>query len=85
MLVDISHDDDRLHINVDIVFPKMPCDLITLSVQDVMGTNIADIYGSLHKKRISQTGEVLSQTSIFDALRDRHDMLNTIKEELEAK
>lgn len=32
MLVDISHHDDRLNINLDIVFPKMPCDLISLDV-----------------------------------------------------
>ena len=32
MLVDISHRDDRLNINVDIVFPRMPCDILSLDV-----------------------------------------------------
>lgn len=32
MLVDITHHDDRLNINIDIEFPKMPCDLISLDV-----------------------------------------------------
>ena len=32
MLVDISHDDDRLTINMDIVFPRMPCEVLTLDV-----------------------------------------------------
>ena len=32
MLVDISHNDDRLNINVDIVFPKMPCEVLSLDV-----------------------------------------------------
>ena len=32
MLVDISHHDDRLNINVDIVFARMPCDVISLDV-----------------------------------------------------
>jgi len=36
MLVDISHEDDRLTINLDIVFPRMPCEVLTLDVQDVM-------------------------------------------------
>lgn len=32
MMVEMSHHDDRLSINVDIVFPKMPCDLLSLDV-----------------------------------------------------
>jgi hypothetical protein len=44
----------------------MPCDVLTLDVEDVMGTHIVDISGQLYKKRISESGEVLSQTSIFD-------------------
>jgi hypothetical protein len=60
MLVDISHHDDRLNINVDIDFPKMPCDILSLDVQDVMGTHVVDIAGSLFKKKLSKTGEVLS-------------------------
>lgn len=60
MLVDISHHDDRLNINIDIVFPKMPCDVLSLDVQDVMGTHVVDIAGSLYKKRISPDGKVLS-------------------------
>lgn len=66
MLVDISHHDDRLNINVDIVFPRIPCDILSLDVQDVMGTHIVDISGSLFKKRLSQEGKVLSQTSMLD-------------------
>jgi hypothetical protein len=50
MLVDISHHDDRLNINIDIEFPKMPCDVLSLDVQDVMGTHTVDIAGSLFKK-----------------------------------
>jgi hypothetical protein len=40
MLVDITHYDDRLNINLNIVFPKIPCDVLNLGVQDVMGTYI---------------------------------------------
>jgi hypothetical protein len=65
MLVDITHTDDKLNINVDIIFPKMPCDLLSLDVQDVMGTHIVDISGNLLKNKLSEDGEVLESTSMF--------------------
>jgi len=66
MLVDVSHqDNDKLNINVDIVFPKMPCDLLSLDVQDVMGTHIVDISGSLMKNELSEGGDVLSSSYVF--------------------
>ena len=85
MLVDISHHDDRLNINIDIVFPKMPCDVLSLDVQDVMGTHVVDIGGSLFKKKISQDGEVISQTSALDQVHNRMDLMNRVKEEIDAK
>ncbi len=45
MLVDVSHRDDQLHINLDIMFPYMPCDILTLDVEDVMGTHVVDVAG----------------------------------------
>lgn len=83
MLVDISHHDDRLNINIDLIFPRMPCDVISLDVQDVMGTHIVDMSGSLFKKKLSKNGEVLSQTSMLDQIATRMDLLNKVKEELE--
>jgi len=29
-----SHDSDKFHINMDIVMPYMPCDVIALTVED---------------------------------------------------
>ena len=84
MLVDISHHDDRLNINVDIVFPHMPCDVLSLDVQDVMGTHIVDISGSLFKKKLNRDGQVLSSSSALEAPQNRLDLLNKVREELEA-
>ena len=85
MLVDISHHDDRLNINVDIVFPRMPCEIISLDVQDVMGTHIVDVAGQLFKKRLSQSGEVLSEQNVLDNIQNRYDMLEKVREELDQK
>ena len=83
MLVDISHHDDRLNINVDIVFPRMPCEILSLDVQDVMGTHIVDVAGELMKKRLSQSGEVLSEQDILASVQNRYDMLVKVREELD--
>ena len=83
MLVDISHHDDRLNINVDIEFPRMPCDVLSLDVQDVMGTHVVDMTGSLFKKKISKTGEVLSVTSALESMQNRMDIMNKVKEEID--
>lgn len=37
----------------------------------MMGTHIVDIAGSLYKKRISQSGEFISQTSMLDMVHNR--------------
>ena len=85
MLVDISHHDDRLNINIDIVFSKMPCDVLSLDVQDVMGTHVVDIAGSLFKKKIDKDGNVISQTSALDQIHNRMDLMNRVKEEIDEK
>lgn len=81
--MDISHHDDRLNINVDIVFPRLPCDVLSLDVQDVMGTHIVDISGSLFKKKITKDGEFLSQVSMLDQFQNRMDLLKKVKEEMD--
>ena len=48
-----------------------------------MGTHVVDISGSLFKKKLTKTGEVLSQVSMLDHVQNRMDLLNKVKEELE--
>jgi len=64
MQVDISHHDDKLNINLDIEFPFMPCTLLSLDVQDIMGTHMVDIQGSLFKKRIKDNELVAKSNAL---------------------
>ena len=32
LIIDTSHRDDFVDINVDVVFPKVPCDILSLDV-----------------------------------------------------
>lgn len=52
ILISTSHAKDTFKVNLDITFPKMPCDVIGLNLQDSLGNQINDYYGELHKHRL---------------------------------
>ena len=47
LIIDTSHRDDFVNINIDITFPKMPCDILSLDEQDVLGTHKTDMMENL--------------------------------------
>jgi len=51
--------DDKLPINLDIVFPSMPCDPLSIDLVDVTGVHIVDIEGKLEKLRLDKDGNLL--------------------------
>jgi hypothetical protein len=38
----------------------MPCDILSLDVQDILGTHKTDVMGELYKKRLNEHGRVVS-------------------------
>jgi hypothetical protein len=56
LIIDMSHRDDFVNINVDITFKRMPCDILSLDVQDILGTHKQDVMGDLKKIRIDKDG-----------------------------
>lgn len=63
MFVDQAKDLDKTHatirINMDIIVPKIPCAIVSVDAQDVMGSHIIDISGNLHKIRLDPQGTVV--------------------------
>ncbi|CAD8178287.1 unnamed protein product [Paramecium pentaurelia] len=60
--------DDTLLVNMDISFPKMPCDFITIDQQDVIGTHQQNVQGELYKKRILNGKVIESYLSTNESL-----------------
>lgn len=60
MLVDTSHSQELLKINMDLVINRIPCSIISLDVQDVMGTHSLNVHGKLVKNRVDQNGNLIS-------------------------
>jgi hypothetical protein len=60
MFIDINRGGEKLTVNVDLIFPRFPCDIISLDAQDVMGTHHVNVGGNLEKKRLNRDGVFLA-------------------------
>ena len=83
LIVDTSHRDDFVNVNIDILFPKVPCDVLSLDVQDILGTHKADVMGDLNKYRVDAKGVVLSKESAIERSDFRGNIKDRVKKELE--
>ena len=60
MLVDTSHSQDLLKINIDIILTKLPCSIVSLDVQDMMGHHSLNVHGKLSKNRVDMSGNFIA-------------------------
>lgn len=60
MLVDSSHSQDLLKINMDIVLLKLPCSIVAMDVQDIMGNYLRNVHGNLIKNRVDRNGNLIA-------------------------
>ena len=85
LIIDTSHRDDFVYINVDVVFPKMPCDILSLDVQDILGTHKTDVMGELYKHRLDKKGKKISTELQSEKNQFRGQIMERVKKELEDK
>lgn len=52
MFVDINRGGEQIRVNMDISFPRFPCEIVSLDAQDIMGTHTVNVGGQLFKKRL---------------------------------
>lgn len=83
LIIDMSHRDDFVNVNMDISFPKIPCDVLSVDIEDVLGTHKTDVMGDLHKKRLNKNGEVINEESQLDKNAWRGTIFERVKKELE--
>lgn len=59
MFVDAPMDHEGQHamlqINMNISMPQIPCAILSVDAQDIMGSHVVDVGGKLHKMRLDRT------------------------------
>jgi hypothetical protein len=56
MLVDTNSNSDKLTINVDIILHKIPCSIISIDAQDIMGGHTLNVHGLITKTKLDASG-----------------------------
>lgn len=70
----------RMTINLDIVLPSMPCSLVSVDAQDVMGGHQLDVGGALVKQRLDKAGNP-KEANLFMSADLSRDALKKMKGE----
>lgn len=52
--IDNSNLDERIRINLNISLLHVPCNALSLDIQDVTGAHLEDVKHTLHKLRLDQ-------------------------------
>ena len=65
MFVDINRGGEKLVINIDVIFPRYPCGIISLDAQDIMGSHVINIEGSMKKIRLDYDGRSLEEEDLL--------------------
>ena len=72
MFVDVAQGGQKIRVNIDIDFPKFPCDIFSLDVQDIMGSHSVNVEGDLTKTRLSSNGQFLEKIKQSTSGHDHH-------------
>lgn len=67
MEVDPVSRGSRMRINFEVVFPDMPCALVSLDAMDASGNQQLDLLHDIFKRRVDQQGNLISVEAVTNA------------------
>ena len=59
MYVDKNRGSDNVKVNIDIEFPNLPCDLLSIEIKNNLGLNVRNIEGNLTKYSLNNKHEII--------------------------
>ena len=63
----------------------MPCEIISVDVQDILGTHIVDFEGTLVKNIIDEKGNIIETIQLHEQKYKPYDLVNKVKDSLGKK
>jgi len=82
--VDLSTESEsKITINIDIDLPKVPCHIISVDVEDVIGSHIVDFEGDLKKRIMDKNGRILEILDAKERTHNSKEVLEKTKEGIE--
>jgi len=57
VLIDFTLDDQYMDANIDITFPFIPCQILSLDVEDITGTHVVNIEGQMNHHVLDHEGK----------------------------
>lgn len=67
MIIDQNRGAEQIHVNLDVTFHRLPCLILSLDKQDVMGTHHVNIGEHLNKYNLDKDG---NQISVFKKVKN---------------
>lgn len=61
MYIDVNRGGDKLTINVDVELVNLPCSILSIDLQDVMGSHSVNLEGNMMKYKLDKDGKPIGQ------------------------
>lgn len=58
----VAYKSEKLHINLDLVFPYLPCGILSIDVEDIQGSHMVNVHKNVEKIALDYNRRPLGAT-----------------------